>query len=133
MRFDTIEKRVGGQVVKSMSIGRRWSLSSSDSHYSDTWRDCQICGGEGTDDMLYCSGELGDCPNSYHIRCLGLQSMPADPWLCAECRSREDVARAESWEESDRSDYQSSYGFDDAEGNSYEDYEDDVYDDEWAG
>ncbi|KAJ0405731.1 hypothetical protein ATCC90586_005889 [Pythium insidiosum] len=51
---------------------------------------CGACGEYEDDaltDMIFCDG---GCLNSYHISCLGLDSVPEeDTWLCEQCRTNE--------------------------------------------
>ncbi|GLD93071.1 hypothetical protein PINS_up001663 [Pythium insidiosum] len=51
---------------------------------------CGTCGefeDDALTDMIFCDG---GCLNSYHISCLGLDSVPEeDTWLCEQCRTNE--------------------------------------------
>ncbi|KAG8374306.1 hypothetical protein BUALT_Bualt11G0118000 [Buddleja alternifolia] len=40
---------------------------------------CAVCGDVG--ELILCNG----CPRSFHAACLGLQSRPANDWLCHHC------------------------------------------------
>jgi hypothetical protein len=40
---------------------------------------------------MLCDGEEGECPNAYHMLCLGLAHPPAGRWLCSECQVLEDA------------------------------------------
>jgi hypothetical protein len=45
---------------------------------------CIICGLSG--DLFCCE----KCPNVFHTKCLGLDSVPAGEWVCEECKSTSD-------------------------------------------
>lgn len=128
--FTYIRKVADGLVVKEKTLEPRWD---SDSEYEDAWLRCQICGSSDHEGMLQCGGEGGSCPNMYHLRCLGLTSMPSALWLCVNCRSAEAYHRYEAMNAELQDSINESYGSELISDFESEDlYEGEDYHDSWS-
>eukprot|EP00798_Chlamydomonas_sp_ICE-L_P008624 gene8624-34067_t len=51
--------------------------------------ECNLCGGVG--ELLLCDG----CDRAFHLRCVGLRSIPASDWYCQECEEGESAEEDE--------------------------------------
>jgi hypothetical protein len=97
--FRHISHFKGAHFIKKVTVKRPRSQDDSEAEgqwasSEDEWGVvCKICGeAEQSDDLLVlCDGEEGECPNAYHMLCLGLDQSPAGRWLCSECQVLEDA------------------------------------------
>eukprot|EP00742_Colponemidia_sp_Colp-10_P010775 GILJ01011869.1.p1 GENE.GILJ01011869.1~~GILJ01011869.1.p1 ORF type:complete len:1279 (+),score=240.48 GILJ01011869.1:198-4034(+) len=65
---------------RSTKRSRAEQPTDEEEEEEDDWADrCKECGKQGN--LLCCEG----CPNTFHLKCVGLKSVPKGSWFCPPC------------------------------------------------
>ncbi|KKK20336.1 PHD and RING finger domain protein [Aspergillus ochraceoroseus] len=95
--FNVVElrERLGGPVLSSYPVEDRVQIADVDPSMvieyiamddnDFTYQPCAICGNADNEELLML---CEDCDVPTHTYCLGLDSLPDDPWYCSRCHTR---------------------------------------------